>query len=200
MRLNSARAAWHDCYYTRWDNAGSHVEQLGRLGCSVQKTERAVNATHAMHSALAGYIQRAISSLPAQYIAFGNHMYSPLGNHAERDDLREAVEDLVFLTVIQGLPAITAKKREKAGYVCAAVLMRYRRMHQGGQSEGIDPLPTAESFRNYLSEERGVELDSRNWEREWGEFINLCFNACDDFDKTALAPVARVIYELKEAA
>lgn len=196
MKLNSARLAWHDSLYTRWDNQGSHVEQLGMLGASIQKTERMVCARHAMHQALSAHIQTAIDTLPDRLKAFGNHMYSPL---ATIDD-REAAEEAVFKVAYAMGAAMMAKKYNRAQYVAMAVLHRYRRLHQGGQSEGIDPLPTPEAFRGWIDAEYGVELASENWTREWAGFVEQCFNACNDLDKQALVPVSRCIYVMKEAA
>ena len=200
MKLNSARLAWHDALYTRWDNQGSHVEQLGMLGASIQKTERMVCARHAMHQALSAHIQTAIDTLPKHLKNFGNHMYSPLGSDAERDDCREEAEEAVFVMAYAKGPKMMAKKFMRARYVAAAALFRYRRQHQGGQSEGNDPLPTPESFRAWLYNKHGVELDSRNWEREWGDFVQACSDACNDLDKVALRPVSCAITEMKIAA
>lgn len=196
MKLNSARAAWHDALYTPWDSQGAHVEQIGLLGCSVQKTEKLVNARHAAHQALSARIQHAIATLSPRLKAFGNFMYSPL---TSIDD-KEAAEELVLYTAYAMGPKMMAKKFARARYVAMAVLFRYRRMHQGGQSEGTDPLPTPEAFRWWISEEYDVKLSSEQWTREWSGFVELCFAACNDLDKEALAPIARSINLMKEAA
>ena len=196
MKLKSARLAWHDCFYTPWDTQGAHVEQLGMLGCSVQKTEKSVNSQHAMHQSLSARIQCAIDTLPAHLKAFGNHMYSPIATADDKDDAQEAL----FRAAYAMGPQMYAKKFEKARLVAVGVLFRYRRMHQGGQSEGIDPCPTPESFRGWLLHILGIELDSRNWDREWQEFVQACFNACNDLDKVALGPVSLAVKEMKIAA
>lgn len=196
INLNSARLAWHDALYTPWDSQGSHVEQIGLLGCSVQKTAKAVNSRHAMNQAISARIQYAIETLPAHLRAFGNHMYSPI---ATADD-REEAEELVFLAAYRAGPKMMAKKFERARHVAMAVLFRYRRMHQGGQSAGVDPLPSPEAFRYWIMAEYGVKLSSEQWTREWAGFIDLCFAACNDLDKQALAPVGRSISMMKEAA
>ncbi|WP_371917213.1 hypothetical protein [Pseudomonas sp. R37(2017)] len=196
MKLNSARLAWHDALYTPWDSQGAHVEQIGLLGCSVQKTEKSVNSRHAMHQALSAHIQHAICTLPAGLKAFGNHMYSPL---ATDDDKEEAEEALFMAAYVMG-PKMMTKKFIKARYVASTVLFRYRRIHQGGQSEGIDPLPTSEAFRGWIFAEHGVKLPSENWGREWEGFVAQCFDACNDLDKQALVPVSRCITVMKEAA
>ncbi|WP_256590465.1 hypothetical protein [Pseudomonas sp. Irchel 3A18] len=196
IKLNSARAAWHDALYTPWDSQGAHIEQIGLLGCSVQKTERSVNSRHAMHQSMSARIQHAIASLPDHLQAFGNHMYSPL---AGIDDKEEADERVLHAAYALG-PKMTARKFEKARYVAMAVLHRYRRMHQGGQSEGVDPLPTVEKMRLWILAEFGVALIGPNWERDWGEFVERCFDACNQLDKAALAPVSRAISVMKEAA
>ncbi|RJX83625.1 hypothetical protein D3M70_00160 [Pseudomonas sp. LS-2] len=196
MNLNSARLAWHDALYTPWDSQGAHIEQIGLLGCSVQKTEKSVNSRHAMHQSISARIQHAIATLPAHLQAFGNFMYSPI---ATFDDKEEA-DDAVFMAAYRAGPKMYAKKFEKARLVAQGVVHRYRRMHQGGQSEGVDPCPSPEAFRSWLLSVLGLELSSEQWTREWEGFILACFNACNDLDKAALVPVSLAIKEMKIAA
>ncbi|MFJ2456826.1 hypothetical protein ACIOWK_34960 [Pseudomonas protegens] len=196
MKLNSARAAWHDALYTPRDSQGAVLQEMCLLGRLIQKTERATNASHAAHQAIAGRIQQAIDTLPAHLKAFGNHMYSPVATDDDKDDAQEALFRLAYSMG----PTMYAKKFEKAGAVAEGVLYRYRRLHQGGQSEGVDPCPSPEAFRAWLLNEFGLGLDSRNWDREWGEFVQACFNACNDLDKEALAPVSLAIKMMKIAA
>jgi len=196
MKLNSARLAWHDALYTPWDSQGSHVEQIGLLGCSVQKTEKSVNSQHAMQQAMSAHIQHAIATLTPSLRAFGNYMYSPIATNDDSDDAHDAL----FMAAYAMGPKMYAKKFEKARLVAAGILFRYRRMHQGGQSEGVDPCPTPESFRGWLLNVLGLDLDSRNWEREWQDFVQACFNACNDLDKQALIPVSLAIKIMKIAA
>lgn len=196
MKLNSARQAWHDCYYQPWDSVMTHVLEMAKLEASVQKTSKQRGTGHAMHQATAGQVQAAISTLPRYVASFGHWMYSPL---VCADD-KEAAEAAVAVTAYHRIGRMTAKKAEKAKYVAAGVLYRYRRMHQGGQSSMPDPLVMPEAFRAWLDGEYGVRLSSEQWSREWGAFIQHCFDACNDIDKQALAPVAAVIFEMKEAA
>ncbi|WP_305955073.1 hypothetical protein [Pseudomonas sp. LS-2] len=196
INLNSARLAWHDALYTPWDSQGAHIEQIGLLGCSVQKTEKSVNSRHAMHQSISARIQHAIATLPAHLQAFGNFMYSPI---ATFDDKEEA-DDAVFMAAYRAGPKMYAKKFEKARLVAQGVVHRYRRMHQGGQSEGVDPCPSPEAFRSWLLSVLGLELSSEQWTREWEGFILACFNACNDLDKAALVPVSLAIKEMKIAA
>ncbi len=196
MHLNSARAAWHDALYTPWDSQGSHVEQIGLLGCSVQKTAKAVNSRHAMHQSISARIQRAIATLPAHLQAFGNHMYSPLSNIDEQEEAEERVLHIAYAAG----PKMTARKFEKARYVARVVMLRYKRLHQGGQSEGIDPFPTAERMRVHILENSGVKLVGDQWARDWGDFVERCFDACSQLDKAALVPVSKAISVMREAA
>lgn len=196
MQLNSARAAWHDCLYMPRDSQGSVMQEMGLLGRMIQKTEKQKKSGHQAHQAIAGRIQQAIDTLPSHLKAFGNHMYSPM---ATADDAEEAHEAMFRVAYAAG-PRMYAKKFEKARLVAQGVLHRYRRMHQGGQSEGIDPCPTPESFRAWLLHVLGLELDSCAWAREWEGFIEACFNACNDLDKAALVPVAQAMKLMKEAA
>ncbi len=196
MKLNSARAAWHDALYTARDSQGAVMQEMGLLGRMIQKTERSTNARHAAHQAIAGRVQQAMDTLPASLRAFGNWMYSPIATIDEKEE----AEELVFLAAYKAGPKMYAKKLEKARYVAAGVLYRYRRMHQGGQSEGVDPCPTPESFRVWLDAIYGLELQSTQWTREWGEFIDACFAACNDLDKSALVPISKALKIMKMAA
>lgn len=196
MQLNSARQAWHDCLYTAWDSQGSFIEQLGLLGAMVQTTDKQRSASHAVHQALAGRVQSAIGKLHNQVRAFGNFMYSPCLD----DDTRETAEEVIFNLVQSKSPRMTAAKREKLEYVVKGVMTRYRYMHQGGQSANDDPLESPEGFRAWLNAHYGVKLESANWERDWGGFVRLTFDCCEDVDRMALSPVAAAIYEMKSAA
>lgn len=196
MKLNSARQAWHDCTYTPWDSQGVFIEQLGLLGTMVQTTEKQRKASHAVHQAIAGRVQSAIGKLHSQVRAFGNFMYSPRLDA----DTKEAAEDAIFNLVQGKSPRMTAAKREKLEYVVRGVMTRYRYMHQGGQSANSDPLEAPEAFRAWLDAHYGVRLESANWDRDWGGFVRLIFECCEDVDRMALGPVAAAIYEMREAA
>jgi hypothetical protein len=196
MQLSSARQAWHDALYIPRDSQGAVMQEMGLLGRMIQKTDKQRKAGHQAHQALAAHIQRAIDTLPAHLKAFGNHMYSPM---ATADDAEEAHEAMFRVAYAAG-PRMYAKKFEKARLVAQGVLHRYRRMHQGGQSEGIDPCPTPEAFRAWLLHVLGLELSSEQWSREWEAFIDACFVACNDLDKEALVPVSKCLKIMKEAA
>lgn len=196
MQLNSARQAWHDCFYTAWDSQGAFIEQLGMLGAMVQTTERQRHAGHAAHQVIAGQVQASIGKLAAHLRAFGNFMYSPRLDV----DTQETAEESVFIMVAHRAPRMTAAKREKLEYVVKGVMARYRYMHQGGQSANNDPLASPEGFRAWLDAHYGVRLESSNWERDWGAFISLAFECCEYLDKEALSPVAAAIYEMRRAA
>jgi hypothetical protein len=201
MRLNTARQCWFDAHYTPRDSQGSFIERLGLMGTMVQMTDRDSSTPAAMHQALAGRIQGAIKTLPRHVQSFGHHMYSPI--HDDDDDLREAVEAYVFMIAYQAFTKetrMTAKKAEKARYVAAGVLYRYRRMHQGGASACADPLEKPEFFRLWLLQEKGIKLSSEQWAREWQPFIDCCFAVCNDADKQALSAVGRCLGEMREAA
>jgi hypothetical protein len=196
MQLNSARQAWHDCLHTPWDSQGVFIEQLGLLGTMVQTTEKQRKASHAVHQALAGGVQAAIVRLTGCVQAFGHFMYSPWVTA----DMQETAEESIFIMIMQRSPRMTAAKREKLEYVVKGVMARYRYMHQGGQSANPDPLASPEGFRAWIDAHYGVRLESSNWERDWGGFVSLAFECCEDLDKQALSPVAAAIYEMRRAA
>lgn len=196
MQLNSARQAWHDALYVPRDSQGAVMQEMGLLGRMIQKTDKQRKAGHQARQAIAGRIQQAIDTLPDHLKAFGNHMYSPMATDDDADDAHY----VVFSTAYAAGQRMYAKKLEKARLVARGVLHRYRRMHQGGQSEGIDPCPTPEAFRAWLLHVLGLELSSEQWTREWEGFIQACFDACNDLDKEALVPVSKAIKIMKSAA
>lgn len=196
MKLNSARQVWHDCTYAPTRGGLSGLAERQMLGVAVQTTDRGITADHAAHSTLCGWFQAAIDKLHPQLRVFGDWMYSATAD----DDVREAAEEVVLALVLSRAPRMTAAKREKSAYVAAGVLRRYRHMHQGGQSANPDPMANPETFRKWLADWHGVSLPSNNWERDWGGFVTMCFEACEDIDKRALSPIAALMYEMKEAA
>lgn len=202
MRLDTARQAFHDCYYTARVSMLAMAEEFCMgIGGSIQRTELDNRTNVAMHQALAGMIQKSVAALPRHVRAFGEFMYSPM--HYQDDDHREGVEAYVFMLAYQAFTKetrMTAKKAEKARYVAAGVLYRYRRMHQGGASACADPLEKPEFFRLWLLKEKGVKLSSEQWAREWQPFIDCCFAVCNDADKQALSAVGRCLGEMREAA
>lgn len=202
MRINTAREAWFQAFYAPRISMLAMAEELCMgIGGSIQRTEKDNRTVVAMNQALAGMIQKAIGTLPAHVRGFGNHMYSPM--YDDDDDHREAVEAYVFMLAYQAFTKetrMTAKKAEKARYVAAGVLYRYRRMHQGGASACADPLEKPEFFRLWLLQEKGIKLSSEQWAREWQPFIDCCFAVCNDADKQALSAVGRCLGEMREAA
>jgi len=189
MKLNSARLAWHDCYYSPGDSVAAFALERAQLGGAVQLSEFDGRTVRAVHQAIAGRVQQAIGTLPRYVAAFGHWMYNPLAT----DDQRETAEAAVFVRAYDKSGRMTAHKAKRARYVAMGVLFRYRRMHQGGQSASNDPLIKPEDFRQWLDDTYGVRLKSEAWTREWSGFVAYCFEACDDLDREALKPVASVI-------
>lgn len=185
------------------DDLGKTFKWRQHIYCPPMKQDRggAKNtAGKAADQTLAGHIQRAIGTLSPGVRSFGHHMYSAL---ATTDD-REAAEELVWewfeaRRIYQGM-RMTAAKLEKAFYVAKLCLHRYRRIHQGGMSAGIDPTPDPESFRKALDEVYGVHLESVRWGRDWQPVLDMLMEICSDIDKAALAPVSTVLAALKDAA
>lgn len=200
MKLNSARQAWHEAFYGKRNSNANHFATIHRLGTQIQQTEIDRSLDHCEHGVLAGYVQQAVASLSPDLQLFGHHMYGPEGIIGDPDDVREAAEALVFRLAYSRGEKMYAKKFEKAHHVAGGVLERYRRMHQGGQSSMPDPIPTPEAFRAWILAHHGIDLDSRNWAREWQPFIDACFLVCDDLDKQALIPVSSILAVMKEAA
>ena len=200
MRLNSARQAWHDCYHQPWDSVMAVAVEWAKLGTSVQTTDRGITASHAAHQAIAGRIQQAIDTLGPGLKSFGHHLYNPLATVEDREAAEAIVWQMAVNRIHQAGVRMTSAKAEKTLYVSNGVLYRYRRMNQGGQGSMVDPLENPEAFRAALLDTYGVKLDSRNWDREWQQFIEACFEACSELDRQALWPVADAIGLMLDAA
>jgi hypothetical protein len=196
MKLNSARRAWHDAFYNPGGGLAAQIERIGRLGCNVQTTARRAGSGRAAHQSVAARIQQTISALPQRLQAFGNFMYSPIATVDEQ----EQVEELVFYLAYESGPRMTARKYDKARYVARAIVFRYRRINQGGQGAGLDPLPSVELMRKWILDSFGVALPGDQWARDWSGFVQHCFAACDRLDSEALAAVSRAINLMNEVA
>jgi hypothetical protein len=196
MKLNSARRAWHDAFYNSGGGLAVQIEQIGRLGCSVQTSTRRTGCGRAAHQSVAARIQQAISTLPWHLRTFGNFMYSPTATIDEQ----EQAEELVFCLAYEAGPRMTARKFDKARYVARAILFRYRRINQGGQGAGLDPLPSVELMRKWILDSCGVALPGDQWARDWGGFVQHCFMACDRLDSEALAVVSRALKLMNQVA
>lgn len=196
MQLNSARQAWHDCTYTASSSQSAFGSQMAMLGTKVQTTQGQRHAGRAVHQTLAGVIQASIARLSRPLRAFGNYLYAPQVDDCEREDAELAI----FILVQQRSARMTAAKRDKLEYVVKGVMARYRYMHQGGQSANADPLAAPEAFRGWLEAHYGVSLSSVSWAREWGGYVTLAFECCEDLDKQALSPIAASLYQMKKIA
>lgn len=85
-------------------------------------------------------------------------------------------------------------------WVARGVLVRYRHMVQGGMGANPDPMADPWVFRGWLADHHGLDLDSRNWARNWGWMVQMMFDTLGDLDVIVLAPVGRVLSEEREAA
>lgn len=194
MRLRTARQMWHDATLTNCRSSFDALIEIERLGVSVQSTVRCQSNEQIVHGVLAGHVLSVIDKLPRNVRAFGNYMYSA---EPSRADMQAALYE-VHNTACVRHGKISAAKRKAAIAVADAVLCAYRRRHQGGQSEGMDMFPTAESLREHVRITRGLSLDSRNWARDWGGFIEQCNAVCSELDGKALSPVGALLYLMKE--
>lgn len=197
MRLISARLAWHDAFYTPWDSVTSHSIELAKLGQWVQTSSRGNGLGRIAHQALAGKVQHAIASLPVALQLWGHHLYAPVIDSRTSNAWEEAAVDLLesqFNAYLRERgQQLATVKRAVLGYVARGVLYRYRVMVQGGMGANPDPLPSPREFRAWLADWHGVQLDRRNWSREWGWVVQEMFRACDRLDAKALWTVAGVL-------
>ncbi|WP_136474531.1 hypothetical protein [Pseudomonas sp. DG56-2] len=209
MKLGSARLAWHDCYYTPWDSVMHHGlegAKLGKRGYVANETrpERWENIGKCAHMALAGRVQNAIASLPMDYQQFGHHLYAPVittevSNNWEEVALAKLAGH-VHLELERRGEKRTCRPYSREWWVARGVLVRYRHMVQGGMGANPDPMAAQWVFREWLADNHGLELDSRNWSRQWGWLVQLMFDQAGIIDGICLSPVGRVLSEEREAA
>ncbi|RJG10934.1 hypothetical protein D3879_14740 [Pseudomonas cavernicola] len=188
---------------TEIDESGKEISYTRLVlapGIKGTRPDGATSTGRCAHQAIAGRVQMAIDTLSSELKAFGHWLYSPTPTAEHRESAEETVFCIAYHSLVQAGGRMTTAKWQKAEFVAKGVLYRYRRMHQGGQSSCEDPLAKPEAFRAALLDTYGVALASENWAREWGPFVQTCFDVCNDIDKQALRPVAAVISEMKEAA
>lgn len=209
MKLISARQAWHDAYYTPWDSVMHHGlegAKLAKRGYVANETrpERAESTRKCAHMALAGRVQHAISSLPLHYQKFGHHLYAPVVTTEVSNNWEEvALAKLaghVHLVLKESGDKRTCRPYSREWWVARGVLVRYRHMVQGGMGANPDPMATQWVFREWLADNHGVELDSRNWARQWGWLVQLMFDQAGIIDGMCLRSVGRVLREELEDA
>lgn len=209
MRLTSARMAWHDAFYTPWDSVTGHgleMVKLGKRGYVANETrpERWENTGKCAHMALAGRVQHAIAGLPQAYQQFGHHLYAPVIT----TEVSNNWEEIALVKLAGHVHLALGERGEKRGcrlysreyWVARGVLVRYRHMVQGGMGANPDPMSEPWVFRGWLADNHGVELDSRNWARQWGWLVQLMFDHAGEIDRLCLRPVGRVLGEEREAA
>lgn len=102
-----------------------------------------------------------ISKLLGQLRTFGNLMYAP-----NCSDDCAAAEETVFNVALTRSARMTATKRERCLYEGKGVMLRYRRMHQGGQSAAEDPFASPEWFKRWLDDVYGASLRLCAWARD----------------------------------
>jgi hypothetical protein len=183
MRIISARQAWHDAHYTPWDSVMSHCIDMARLGTDVQRSDIDRSSGMAWHQVMAGKVQAAIKTLPIPLQCFGHRLYAPSPSATEC----ETAHALVWSRF--SFPAtVRAAKRQRAFWMADCAIANHDRAVRGREAM------TPEQIRKWLADERGIELSSQNWDREWASAWNQLRTVCDRADAECLSPVARLIY------
>jgi hypothetical protein len=193
MRIISARQAWHDAHYTPWDSVMSHCSEMLKLGTDVQRSEIDRTVGMAWHQVMAGKVQAAIKTLPIGLQCFGHRLYAPSPSDTEC----ETAHMLVWSRFVFPQP-VRAAKRERAFWMADCAIANHDRVVHGREAM------TPEQIRAWLADERGVELSSQQWSREWLSIWDQFRTVCDRADAQCLAPVAQLIYthddEVKKVA
>lgn len=201
--------AWHDCLYTPWDSVmhlGLEMARLGKRGYVPNESPSGYDGSMSrlVHQAIAGKVQSAIASLPPEYQAFGHHLYAPVVSVEQSNAWEEAALHLLAGHVGLVLERRNEKRRcipySREYFIARGVLVRYRHMVQGGMGANPDPMSDPWVFRGWLADQHGIDLDSRNWTRNWGWLIQVMFDVAGDIDGFVLGPVGRAIGSEREAA
>ena len=160
----------------------SHCIEMAKLGTDVQRSDFDRSIGAAWHQVLAGKVQAAISTLPAPLRAFGHRLYAPTPSAIDC----ESAHALVWSRFVFPSP-VRARKRERAFYLAECAIENHGRVVRGRDAM------TPEQIRSWLFEERGIELSSMQWDREWGAIWEQFRTVCDAADAECLRPVAVVI-------
>ncbi|MEF9901495.1 MAG: hypothetical protein RR736_23805 [Pseudomonas sp.] len=154
--------------------------------------------------ALAGRVQHAIASLPQDYQQFGHHLYAPVITTEVSNNWDEValakLAGYVHLALERRGEKRTCRPYSREWWVARGVLVRYRHMVQGGMGANPDPMSDRWVFRSWLADNHSVELDSRNWARNWGWLVELMFDQAGAIDRLCLRPVGHVLNEERETA
>lgn len=194
MKLICARQAWHDAFYTPADSVMSHAGEMAKLGTSIQASERDRSVGAAWHQAQAGRVQAAIATLPRRLRAFGNALYSPINTPTDR---KLACVEVAARAINAGrlLQGVTDKR-------AATIAQRCCWMADIALDQWFDlvvgerDIWRAASVIQAADNRYGLTIHRPNWDRDWAALWEALRVACDEVDREALAPVARVIAEV----
>lgn len=193
MILKTARQAWHDAFYTPWDSVMSHCIEMAKLGTDVQRSEMDRSDGVAWHQVMAGKVQSAIQTLPLPLQAFGHRLYAPTPSDTDC----ERAHALVWSRFAFPAP-VRAKKRDRAFWMADCAIENHARVVHGRDAM------TPAAICDWLSGERGVDISTVAFDREWGGIWEQFRSVCDTADAECLRPVAALIHthktNLKKAA
>lgn len=189
MRLITARQAWHDAFYNRGNSTLARIEEQGKLGQAIQRNTYFDSNQRAAHIVQAGQVQHAIASLPESLQQLGHWLYSPLTTE-QANLIVDEVQDNVFTQ------AQVDHEDNTVYWLTIAVMADYQDIVLGREQR----LKTPARIRKYLAEWHSVEINTRRWAREWQPTWQALWNSISDLDAQALKPVAKLVYQYKQAA
>lgn len=188
MRLQTARQAWHDAQYTTSSSPIARASEMKKLGACIQNTVWHNSLNRAAHIAQAGKVLQAIDTLPQALQQVGNWLYAPLTTQ-EANEIVEDVQELIFLK------SGVERDNDEIYWLTRAVMRDYQDLVLDRRMR----LQTPQAIRSYLADWHGVEIDTRYWSRTWKPIWSKLWTALDTLDAQALAPVAKVVRDAKEA-
>lgn len=191
MKLNSARQAWHDCYYSTSKCQMDVNIELARLGAYVQHSSKLNTCNAAAHQVQAGLIQSAIARLPPPLQMLGHWLYAPNGF------IPAGAENIVWktLAILCGLGV--NDEDSDHWYLARCSMHRYRELAWQRPDE-VSEFRSPRQIKKWLWEQHGIDIETRRWGRDYGRFWDRALRQLDELDKKALVPIQAVISEAND--
>lgn len=184
MRYTSARAAWHDCFYSGGQSKAEAFEEQCKLGTYVQQTSKINTCMVVVHQAQAGLIQSAITTLPPPLQMLGHWLYAP------EDFIPSGAENAIW-KMIAVLCGIDDEDSDE-WYLIRCSMHRYREL-AWQRPQAACALRSPKQIKEWLFLYHNVEIDTRRWARKQSRIWDRSIKKIDELDKKLLTPVTHAL-------
>ncbi|WP_163557558.1 hypothetical protein [Halomonas sp. NO4] len=209
MKYESARQMVFEAYLYQGGSLMAQAIEKARVGADVQLTNYRPVDGRICHGLEAGQVISRVESLPAFLQSLLVVLFGPF-TADELDADREWVQLSLFRALIEsgvrppargkGNQVPSVEQLEAMRALCHAALYHHAETTWPYNRPG---LPTVRSVKRCLWEEFELELDASNWSRQdrpsWGRVWRSALTCLQEWEGTALAPVAELLREHKEA-